>query len=186
MDDERIIDLYWARDERALEETERKYGGYCHTIARNILSDGEDARECVNDTWLGAWNAMPEDRPRRLAVYLGTITRRVALNRWKAAHTAKRGGGETALAVEELSECIPGGRSAEACLEAAELGRTVEGFVRALPDVERQVFLCRYWYLDPVADIARRFGFSQSKVKSMLARTRQRLWAYLRKEGLVS
>ena len=184
MEDERIVDLYWARDERALAETESKYGGYCRAIARNILADGEDVRECVNDTWLGAWNAMPQDRPSRLGVYLGTITRRLALNRRKAASAVKRGGGQVPLALEELAQCVPGGESAEALLEAKELGRAVAAFVRALPGTERRVFLCRYWYLDPVADIGERFGFSQSKVKSMLARIRKKLLIYLRKEGL--
>ena len=183
MEDERIVDLYWARDERAVTETEHKYGGYCRAIARNILTDEEDTRECVNDTWLGAWNAMPEDRPARLGAYLAAITRRVALNRWKAARTQNRGGGETPLVLEELSECVPGGESAEAALEAKELGRAVAAFVRALPDTERRVFLCRYWYLDSIADIAGTFGFSQSKIKSMLARTRKKLLTYLRKEG---
>ncbi len=183
MDDAAIVDLYWARDERAVAESQAKYGGYCLTIAGHILADGEDARECVNDTWLGAWNAMPEDRPKRLGAYLAAITRRVAINRWKAARTQKRGGGQTPLVIEELSECVPGGESAEARLEAEELGRAVAAFVRALPDTERRVFLCRYWYLDGIEDIAGAFGFSQSKVKSMLARTRKRLLAYLRKEG---
>ena len=183
VDDAAIVDLYWARDERAVAESQAKYGGYCLTIAGHILADGEDARECVNDTWLGAWNAMPEDRPKRLGAYLAAITRRVAINRWKAARTQKRGGGQTPLVIEELSECVPGGESAEARLEAEELGRAVAAFVRALPDTERRVFLCRYWYLDGIEDIAGAFGFSQSKVKSMLARTRKRLLAYLRKEG---
>ncbi len=184
MEDGEIVDLYWARDERAVAETEKKYGGYCLTIARNILSDGEDARECVNDTWLGAWNAMPDARPRVLSAFLGTITRRAALSRWREKYAAKRGGGETVLALEELGECVPGGQSAEERVEAQELRRVVAGFVRDLPDEPRRVFLCRYWYLDPVADIARRFGFSQGKVKSMLARTRKKLMEELKKEGV--
>ncbi len=183
MEDEQIVDLYWARDERAVAESQAKYGGWCLAVARNILSDGADAEECVNDTWLGAWNAMPEDRPARLGAYLAAITRRTALNRWKAARTQKRGGGETPQVLEELAECVPGGESAEAALEAKELGRAVAAFVRTLPGTERRVFLCRYWYLDSVMDIAETFGFSQSKVKSMLARTRKKLLAYLRKEG---
>ena len=184
MEDEQIVDLYWARDERALAESERKYGGYCLTVARNILADGEDARECVNDTWLGAWNAMPQDRPTRLGAYLAAITRRTAINRWKAARTQKRGGGETPLVIEELAECVAKDESVEARLEAEELGRAVAALVRALPDTERRVFLCRYWYLDSIADIAAAFGFSQSKVKSMLARTRKKLLVHLRREGL--
>lgn len=185
MEDEQIVGLYWARDERAVEETAAKYGGYCYTIARNALSDGEDARECVNDTYLDAWNAMPDDRPDRLAAYLGAITRRICIDRWREKHAARRGGGETALVIEELAQCVPGGQAAEARLEAKELEKAVAAFVRALPDAPRRVFLCRYWYLDPVDDIAARFGFSNSKVKSMLARTRKKLLEHLKKEGLI-
>ena len=185
MEDGRIVDLYWARDERALAETESKYGGYCRAIARNILADGEDVRECVNDTWLGAWNAMPQDRPARLGAYLGCITRRIALNRRKAASAVKRGGGQVPLALEELAQCVPASEDVSSRLELKELTAAVNGFVKGLPDTERRVFLCRYWYLDPVADIGARFGFSQSKVKSMLARTRKRLRAYLEKEELL-
>lgn len=185
MEDGQIVDLYWARDERALAETESKYGGYCRAIARNILADAEDVRECVNDTWLGAWNAMPEDRPSRLGVYLGTITRRIALNRRKAASAAKRGGGQVPLALEELAQCVPASEDVSSRLELKALTAAVNGFVKGLPPAERRVFLCRYWYLDPVADIAARFGFSQSKVKSMLARTRKKLRVYLEKEGLL-
>lgn len=185
VEDERIVDLYWARSEQAVAETAAKYGGYCYTIARNVLADGEDARECVNDTYLAAWNAMPDDRPRRLSAYLGAITRRICIDRWRERSAARRGGGETPLVLEELAQCVPGGETAEAKLEAEELEKAVADFVRTLPDTPRRVFLCRYWYLDPVDDIAARFGFTQSKVKSMLARTRQKLLAHLKKEGLI-
>ena len=185
MDDKDILALYRARDERALAETAARYGGYCYTIARNILSDGEDARECVNDAYLAAWNAAPGEGPGQLGAFLGAVTRRIALSRWREKHAAKRGGGETALAIEELAECIPGGEEAEARLETEELGRAVAAFVRALPDTERRVFLCRYWYLDSIDDIAGAFGFSRSKVKSMLARTRKKLLEHLKKEGFI-
>ena len=185
MEDRDIVALYWARDERALAETAGKYGPYCYTIAHNILGDGEDARECVNDAYLAAWNSMPDQRPNILSAYLGAITRRICLSRWREKRAAKRGEGQTALALEELAECVPGGESAEARLEAAALERAVMSFIRALPGTPRRVFLCRYWYLDSIGDIADRFGFSQSKVKSMLARTRKKLLAYLQKEGLV-
>ena len=185
MKDEQIVDLYWARDERALAETEAKYGVYCLAIARNILSDGADAEECVNDTYLGAWNAMPDARPAMLSAFLGKITRRLALDRWRAKYAAKRGGGETPLVLEELSECVPAGDSPEDALAARELEKAVNDFVRGLPPVEMGVFLRRYWYLESVKDTARRLGFSQSKVKSMLARTRKKLRAHLEKEGLL-
>ena len=186
MEDGDIVALYWARNERALAETAEKYGGYCYAIARNALSDGEDARECVNDTYLAAWNAMPDDRPSRLAPYLGAIVRRIAIGRWRAKTAARRGGGQLPLALEELAACVPGGEAVEARLEAQALETAVAAFVRDLPDTPRRVFLCRYWYLDPIEDIAGRFGFSQSKVKSMLARTRKKLLAYLKEEGLIA
>ena len=185
MDDRQIVDLYWARDQRAIGETEAKYGGYCHAIAYNALADGEDARECVNDTWLAAWNAMPDARPAALSAFLGAITRRLAISRWRERSAAKRGGGQIPLALDELAECVPGGEAAEARLETAELEKAAAAFVKVLPDTPRRVFLCRYWYLDSVADVAARFGFSQSKVKSMLARTRKKLLEHLKKEGLI-
>ena len=183
--DGQIVELYWARDERALAETEAKYGGYCLAIARNILSDGADAEECVNDTWLGAWNAMPDARPSALSAFLGKITRRLALDRWRAKYAAKRGGGETPLVLDELAECAPAGEGPEEALAARELAEAVNAFLRSLPPVEMGVFLRRYWYLESVKDTAARLGFSQSKVKSMLARTRKKLRTYLEKEGLL-
>ncbi len=185
MKDGQIVDLYWARDERALAETEAKYGGYCLAIARNILSDGADAEECVNDTWLGAWNAMPDARPNALAAFLGKITRRLALDRWRAKYAAKRGGGEVPLVLDELAECAPAGEGPEEALAARVLAEAVNAFLRSLPPVEMGVFLRRYWYLESVKDTAQRLGFSQSKVKSMLARTRRKLKDYLEKEGLL-
>ena len=183
MEDERIIIAGGNVEGGFFEQANIEYGGYCRAIARNILADGEDVRECVNDTWLGAWNAMPEDRPSRLGVYLGTITRRIALNRRKAASAAKRGGGQVPLALEELAQCVPASEDVSSRLELEALTAAVNGFVKGLPDAERRVFLCRYWYLDSIADIAGTFGFSQSKIKSMLARTRKKLLTYLRKEG---
>ena len=185
MRDSDIVDLYWARDERAVAETEAKYGRYCLAIARNILADREDARECVNDTWLGAWNAMPDARPDILSAFLGKITRRLALDRWRAKYAAKRGGGETPLVLDELMDCAPAAGGPEDELAMRELTRAVNDFVRALPAVEMGVFLRRYWYMDSVADIASAFGFSRSKVKSMLARTRKKLRTHLEKEGFI-
>lgn len=184
MDDRQIVDLYWQRSERAIDETARKYGGYCFTIARNILGDDADAEETVNDTYLGAWNSMPTHRPVLLSTYLGKLSRRYALKRREYFNAAKRGGGETALALEELSGCIPSGENVQHRLEQAELSACIDRFVMTLPVTERRVFLCRYWYLDSVSDIAAGFGYSQSKVKSMLHRTRKRLKNHLEREGL--
>lgn len=184
MEDHQIVALYLQRNERAIEETAAKYGNYCFSIARNILDSREDAEEAVNDTYLGAWRAIPPHQPAVLSTFLGKITRRAALKRWNQSRTQKRGGGETALVLEELSDCICDKGSAETAIEAAELTQLLNRFLQALPQTERTVFVCRYWYMDPIRDIGQRFGFSQSKVKSMLARTRTKLHTYLKKEGI--
>jgi len=184
MEDSRIVDLYWQRSERAIDETEVKYGNYCRTIARNILGSDEDAKEIVNDTYLGAWNSMPYHRPTLLSSYLGKITRRLAIKRRQAQTAAKRGGGTVELALEELSRCIPTSQTVEGQVEQAELASAIDRFVMGLPVTERRVFMCRYWYLDSIEHIAKQFRFSQSKVKSMLHRTRKKLQLYLEQEGL--
>ncbi len=184
MEDAAIVDLYWERSDQAISETEQKYGKYCNTIAYNICGTREDAEECVNDTWLSAWNQMPDKRPAVLSAFLGCITRNFALNLLKARNRHKRGGGEAALALEELSDCVPGGIDVERSVEERELERAVGRFVAGLPQRERAVFVLRYWRLVPLAEISERLGFSQSKTKSMLFRTRKRLRAYLQEEGL--
>ena len=184
MTDARIIELYFERQERAITETDRKYGPYCRTIAYNVLHSHEDAEESVNDTYLRAWNSMPPERPNILSAFLGKICRRLSIDRWRRANAEKRGGGEMPLALEELSYCVPagGGNPADE-LELKELQRLYERFLAALPTTERRVFLCRYWYMDSVADISHRFGFTEAKVTSMLHRTREKFRAILEKEG---
>ena len=172
-------------DVRDYKKTAERYGNYCAAVARNILADDRDAEECVNDTWLAAWNSMPVNRPARLAPYLGKITRNLALDRWAERRALKRGGGAVTLALEELDECIPAGGGVEEEILRRELADAVRRFVHALGQTERNVFLLRYWYVCPVAEIAGRFGFSESKVKSMLLRTRKKLRAFLEKEALV-
>lgn len=184
MEDSLIIDLYFQRSEEAISATADKYGNYCFSIARNILSDHSDSEEAVNDTYLAAWKAIPPHIPQSLAAFLGRITRRISITRWQAAHAAKRGGGEVPLALEELSGCIPSPMDVQQELEAAELTKLLDTFLRSLPRTERRVFLCRYWHLDSISDIAGQFGFSQSKVKSMLFRTRNKLRTLLEKEGI--
>lgn len=185
MEDSRIVALYWARDEEAIRATASKYGSYCRSIADNILRSREDAEEILNDTYLGAWNAMPPHRPEVLRTFLGRITRCAALKKWRDEHRDKRGGDEVALTLEELSECVPSGHSVEAGVIAGELSERIDRFLGTLVPVERQVFLCRYWYLDSISKIGGDFGFSDSKVKSMLHRTRAKLRAYLEKEGVL-
>lgn len=184
MDDKAILDLYWTRSERAISETSAKYGGYCYAIAYNILSSREDAEESVNDAYLAAWNTMPPKRPAVLSAFLGKMTRFISLDRWKQRSRDKRGGGQVPLCLEELADCVCGQESVENDVLRKELLNAVNRFLEKLPEGERKVFLCRYWYLDPVEDIAARFGFTRSKTASMLRRTREKLTAYLTKEGL--
>lgn len=184
MNDEKIVDLYWARAEQAIEETSAKYGKYCYSIAYNILADAEDAEESVNDTYLGAWNSMPPHRPSLLSAFLGKLARRIAIDRWRRRSAAKRGG-ELAEALEELNECIPSRENVEQALLAADLEKRIDTFVNGLPVAERRVFLCRYWYMDSVSAICRQFGYSPGKVRVMLHRTRKALRACLEKEKYV-
>lgn len=184
MEDREIIDLYWAREEQALVETARKYGSYCWTIAHNILKNREDTEECVNDTYMKAWNAMPPQRPGILSSFLGRITRNLSLDRYKADRAGKRGGGQLPLALEELQSCLPADTGVERILEEAELARTVDRFLRGLPEKERCIFLRRYWYVDSMLDIAHRYHMAEGSVKSSLHRTREKLRAYLEQEGV--
>lgn len=183
MEDSKIVELYWQRQESAISATAVKYGKYCHTIAYNILYNQEDAEESVSDTYLAAWKNMPPHRPSILSAFLGKLTRRISLNKWRRTTTKKRGGGEMPLALEELSECIPSGESVEGYIEGKELARTLNTFMGSLPDTERDVFISRYWFLASVKEISEKFGFSESKVKSMLLRTREKLRKILAQEG---
>jgi RNA polymerase sigma-70 factor (ECF subfamily) len=183
MEDQEIVDLFWQRSERAISETESKYGAYCRSVAGRILQNEEDAEECVSDTWLHAWNAMPADRPTRLSLYLGRMCRWLSLNRLRDAARLRRGGGETALALEELDTVLADASDTEKQLEARELSNIINNYVNQLREPERSVFLCRYWYLVPIREIAMRFRFSESKVKSMLARWRGKLRIVLETEG---
>ena len=184
MEDTAIVDLYWQRSDRAIAETDRKYGRYCHSIAYHICGTDEDAEECVNDTWFRAWNLMPDKRPAVLSVFLGGITRNFALDLIKAKNRKKRGGGEAFLALDELTECIPDKTDPEQEFEDKELEAAIGRFVAGLPEIEKRVFVLRYWYLTPVAQIAGKMDFSLSKTKSILFRTRRKLKTYLTEEGL--
>ena len=184
MEDTKIVDLYFVRSEQAIDETASKYGNYLFSIAYNILSSRRDSEEAVNDTYLGAWNSIPPHRPQRLNTYLGKITRRISLEKWKYRHAQKRGGGEVSLALEELSESISTGETPEQAMEMMELTGSINRFLKMLPDPEQKIFICRYWYLTPVKTIARNFGFTESKVKSLLSRTRAKLKTHLQREGI--
>lgn len=183
MEDPQIIELYWQRSEAAIAETDEKYGAYCRSIAHSILRSRQDAEESVNDTWLAAWNSMPPHRPNILSAFLGKITRRLSIDRFRSLTAEKRGGGQLPLALEELSDCVPAGSDPAEAAELEALTAAINTFLTTLPATERHVFLCRYWYLHTIPAIGERFGFSESKVKSMLHRTRSKLRDYLGKEG---
>ena len=184
MDDNKIIDLYWARSEDAISETASKYGRYCFKIAFNILFNKEDSEESVNDAYLAAWNTIPPRRPKLLGAFLGKMTRYISLDKWKNHTAAKRGGGEVPLVLDELEECVYSADSTENMYLQKEFARDINYFLESLPEAERKVFLCRYWYLDSIADIAERFDFTESKVTSMLHRTRRKLKRMLEKEEI--
>ena len=185
MEDLEIVELYWSRNEDAIKETSKKYGNYCYSISYNILNNNEDAQECVNDTYLGAWNAIPPHHPNILSTFLGKITRRLSLNKWREKNAQKRGGGEVVLSFDELEECIGTNDYAKEELDAQELANTINTFLKTLKEDERKVFVCRYFYFESIDDIAVRFMFTQSKVKMMLKRTRDKLKDYLVKEGVL-
>ena len=184
MEDAQIVELFWARDETALTETESKYGRYCFSIASNILHNTEDAQECVNDAYLATWNAIPPHKPAKLSTFIGKITRRISLNKLFARSADKRGGGAVDASIDELDGCVPGALGLEDVFGAEELTEILNAFLATLSADERRVFMRRYWFFDSIDDISRRFGFSTSKVKVMLKRTRDKLRARLEKEGV--
>ena len=182
MEDKHIVELFFNRDEQALAITQQKYGKLCYSIALNILGNREDTEECVNDTYLQAWNAIPPERPALLGAYLCRIARNLAINRYRADRREKRGAGEAAMALDELSECVAD-ESAPIADEIV-LRDAMNDFLRTLPDLTRNVFVQRYWYVRPIADIAEEFGMTESRVKMILHRTRNRLREHLIKEGI--
>lgn len=183
--DGEIVELYWRRDEEAICQTDIKYGGYCRSISNNILNDPGESEECVNDTYLRAWNSMPTERPRHLPAFLGKIVRNLSISRLRQKNAHKRGGGEYRLCLEELRDCAAKGQEPEKELELKELREHIDKFLANLKETERNIFVSRYWYMASVDEIARRANFSYSKTASMLHRTRLKLGLYLRKEGLL-
>ena len=183
MEDGQIIDLYWNRDQRAIRETDGKYGKLLHSIAWNLLRSREDSEECVTDTYLRAWEAIPPTRPGAFRTWLGQITRNLSLDRWKSRRAEKRGGG-TELLLSELEDCLPGPGGPERMVEDQELAEALSAFLRELSREGRAMFLRRYWYGESTAEIARALGCGEGKVKSSLFRSRKALRAYLEKEGI--
>ena len=185
MEDEMIIDLYFERNESAISETAEKYGNYLYKIAFNILSDNEDSEESVNDTYMSAWNTIPPEKPNVFSAFLSKITRYISLNRYRAGKAEKRGGGEIDTAFEEIEECVPDKSNIYDEIETKELAEIISDYLKKLPETERKIFVCRYYYLDSLSDISKQFGFSKSKVASMLHRTRKKILSHLEKEGVL-
>lgn len=185
MEDTHIVELYWARCEEAIAETSKKYGKYCYSIAFRILGNTEDANESVNDTYLAAWETIPPHRPTILSTFLGKITRRIAIQIWRKTNTAKRGSGEMVLVWDELSDCIPSRQTVEDTIEAAELAEELNTFLQTLGEIERDIFVGRYWSFLSIAQMSIVTGFGESKIKMMLLRTRKKLRAHLRRKGFI-
>ena len=183
MDDKEIVKLYWNRDERAIHETEKKYGSYCLSIAKNILESNEDAEECVNDSYLHTWNSIPPKKPQMLSTYLGKIVRNLSFNCYKKNKTQKRGGGKLALVLDELSDCISDSYTTEEIWDGKLLTETIGDFLGTLPAGQRKLFVCRYWYADSIKDIADRFGMTETHVSVSLNRIRRKLKTYLLEKG---
>ena len=183
MEDKEIVDLYWERSERAITETDKKYGRYCHYIAYQILSDNEDAEEIVNDTYLKTWNTVPPNRPDPLKGYVGMISNQLALDRYDQKTAEKRGGGQVPVFLHELAECIPDNDDGAEIGKSIALRDALNRFLKSLPPKTRTIFVRRYWYVTPVAEIAHEFGMKESAVAMLMLRTRLKLKDFLGKEG---
>ena len=184
MEDKEIIGLFWKRSEDAINETAKKYGKYCHYIAYNILYNEQDSEECVNDTYLSAWDNIPPHNPNKLSAYLGKITRNLALNKWDYYNANKRGKGQMTIVLEEVQECISSTDTTEKMIDEINFTNVLNRFLSSLPKKKRIIFLRRYWYMSSIKEICVDFGMSESKVKMMLMRLRKDFRAYLEKEGV--
>jgi len=185
MTDEKIIELFLMRDEQAIQECMDAYGAYCRTVASGILSDPADVEEAVADTWLAAWDTIPPQLPKYLRLYLGRITRNQAVSIWRRNNALSRGGGQVALALEELGACVAPDASPEAAADTAQLQESINAFLKKQPAIHRAVFLRRYFYMEEIPAIAHRYDLRQSNVRMMLSRTRQKLKKYLTQEGYI-
>ncbi len=183
MDDAKIVRLYWDRNEQAIPATADKYGNYCTSIAKNILGSLEDAEECVNDTYLNAWNSIPPNRPSILSAFLGKIVRNLSFNRYKRNTADKRGGGELPVVLEELSELVSGSDDVEQEIDRKEVVKAIDGFLGRLPPDKRSIFVSRYWYTDSISEIALRHGMTAGAVSMTLNRLRLKLHNYLLERG---
>ncbi len=183
MTETEIVNLYWQRSELAIDESNKKYGKYCFAIAYGVLGDGYDADESVNDTWLSGWNSMPPKRPDNLKAYFGKLCRHISISKLRKRKSQNGGGGEAAIAIEELEDCIPDNCHVQREVEMIELGMKLNVYLGDLGEKERNIFVARYWYALPVCDIALKLGLKESTVKTSLFRSREKLKKFLEKEG---
>ena len=184
MEDNKIIDLYFRRDELALTETANKYGTFCLRIAMNVVNVREDAEECVNDTYHTAWNQIPPTRPDSFKAFLGRIVRNFAISKYRALHAKKRFNGLEVM-LSELGDCIPATESVEQEMEAKELTEYINSWLADLKQEDRVLFVRRYWYGDEVKDLARKCGVSGTQMTQRMLRLRRKLKEYLTEKGVV-
>lgn len=185
MKDEDIIELYQKRSEQAIVETERKYGAYCGTIAGRILQSGEDCKECLNDTWLKTWETIPPVIPKIFSAYIGKITRNLALNMYKKKYAGKRVSERMMVSMEELQDCVSDKDSVESKIEEKIVLEKLNAYLGQLPELERKIFVRRYFYMDTMREIADLYEMKESYVKTLLFRTRKKLKEHFQKEGIV-
>ena len=183
MEDKEIIKLYLDRNEKAIAATSEKHGSYCKTISVNILKNDEDAEECVNDTYMKTWNAIPPQIPVIFSAFLGKIVRNISFNKYRHNNSQKRGGSEMPLILDELGEIVSGKESVEDEIDKKELLRDINGFLNSISEYKRGIFIRRYWYSDKVSDIAQRYGRSENSVSVELNRIRKKLSDHLLKRG---
>lgn len=184
VEDSKIIDLYWDRNETAIQYTSEKYGHYCNTIAFNILKSNEDVEECLNDTWMKTWNSIPDERPSIFKGFLGAITRNLAIDRYRRMHAKMRGDGEIELIFDEMVECVCKD-TPEKKLEHKELSNAINQFLEKTKAEYRVIFVRRYFYMESIKDISKKYGITESRVKSVLFRVRKELKKHLVKEGFI-
>lgn len=184
MKDTEIITLYVKRSEKAIEETSKKYGRYCGSIAGRILSNKEDCEECLNDTWLKAWETIPPVIPNAFSAYLGKIARNLAINMQKKKYAQKRWDDRVLIPLEELKECVRDETDVECVIEEKFIVEKLNEYLKELPELERKIFVRRYFYLDTMQEIAEGFQMKESYVKTLLYRTRKKLKKYFGQEGI--
>ncbi len=184
LEDRKIVELYLTRSEEAIQATDEKYGRYCYKIAFNILGNSEDSEECVNDAYMRAWGSIPPNEPKSLSSFIGKITRNLALDKLRQKNSDKRGGGEIPLVLDEISEFVSGDDQIARLQDSQEITAALNSFLAGLEEVERGVFMRRYWMVEPIADIAKRYGLTTSNATTLLFRLRGKLKKHLTKEGI--